>query len=71
MTIEIKQLVIRAVVDARRVPAEQSAEPQVAAVAQPRSSTPVEPGPVKIDQELLRTMCARELRRELRKARER
>jgi hypothetical protein len=70
VTIEIKQLVIRAVVDARRE-TDPRAEPQARPATQPRNSAQVEAGAVKIDQEALRSACARELRRELRKARER
>lgn len=70
MTIEIRQLIIRAVVDARRE-AEQRGESQAPPPAPQRSVAPLEASTVRIDQEALRSACARELRRELRKARER
>jgi hypothetical protein len=71
VTIEIRQLVIRAVVDARRE-AEQHGEPHTPLPAQQqRNAAPLDAGPVKIDQDALRSACAREFRRELRKARER
>jgi hypothetical protein len=70
MTIEIKQLVIRAVADGRREHAAQSVAPHTVAAPAP---VPHEPSPLSAgaDQEAIVAACVREVLRKLERSRER
>jgi len=70
VTIEIKQLVVRAVVETRRErPSVETAPRARAAPERARSAT--RPPHEKVDREELITACVREVLRELKKGRER
>lgn len=70
MTIEIKQLVLRAVVDTSR---EAVGHPRTSGSGSEPQPSPLERsvGLDKVDLDALRNACLRELRREIRKTRER
>jgi hypothetical protein len=69
MTIEIKQLIIRAVADGRREAA--PAEGRVGAVTSPAPRSAREPEPAERDHEAIVAACVREVLRRLERARER
>ena len=72
MTIEIKQLVVRAVVEPRRAPPGDAPAPRAcgAAGAPGRAAPDAAPDPT-VDRESLVADCARQVLRELRRGRER